>query len=198
GLADKFNRIWVYTGPVFDANPARFSTKNIAIPTAFFKIIVRESAPGSPQVLAILAPHDYTPANTDLWKYVTSVSRIEELTGLSLFPTPASPLPAQFFNTVEVRGWGTPFEGSTRPNVHVVKPSWDCTLAKGTLQTFQGAATSANSTVVSSSWTFGDGSYASGMTTSHTYTTSGTYTLTFTVQDALGVSNSLTRVITVN
>ena len=198
GLADKFNRVWIYTGPVFETNPARFSTKNIAIPTAFFKIIVREAAPGAPKVLAILAPHAYTPANTDLWKYVTSVARIEQLTGLSLFPAPASPLPAEFFTTVEVRGWGAPFEDTTLPNVHVIQPSWDCTVAKGTLQTFQGAATSATSTVISSSWTFGDGSSATGLATSHTYTTPGTYTVTFTVQDALGTSKSLTRVLTVN
>jgi len=198
GLADKFNRIWIYTGPVFTNNPARFSTKNIAIPTAFYKIIVRESAPGAPKVLAVLAPHDYTPANADLWKYVTSVTRVEELTGLSLFPAPASPLPAEFLTSVEVRGWGAPFEDTTRPNVHVVKPSWDCTLPAGTLENFQGAATSSNSTVVNSSWTFGDGSSASGLNTSHTYNTPGTYTVTFTAQDALGASNSITRVITVN
>ncbi|MBK8793262.1 MAG: DNA/RNA non-specific endonuclease [Holophaga sp.] len=198
GLADTFKRIWVYTGPVFESNPSRFSTKNIAIPVAFYKIIVRETAPGVPKVLAILAPHAYTPANADLPKYVTSVARVEELTGLSLFPAPASPLPAGFLTTVEVRGWGVPFEESTRPNVHVIKPSWDGPLAKGTLQSFQGAATSATSTVVSSSWTFGDGSTATGLTTSHTYTTAGTYTVTFTVQDALGATNSLTRIITVN
>jgi DNA/RNA endonuclease G (NUC1) len=198
GLADKFNRIWIYTGPVFTMNPARFSTKNIAVPTAFYKIIVRENAPGSPKVLAVLAPHDYTPANADLWKYVTSVARVEELTGLSLFPTPASPLPAEFLTSVEVRGWGAPFENTARPNVHMVRPSWDGPLAKGILQDFQGAATSSTSTVISSSWNFGDGSSASGLNTSHTYTTPGTYTVTFTAQDAQGASNSITRVITVN
>jgi len=198
GLAASFNRIWIYTGPVFATNPARFSTKNIAIPTAFYKIIVRESAPGAPKVLAVLAPHDYTPANADLWKYVTTVARVEELSGLSLFPGPATPLPADFLTSVEVRGWGAPFEVTTRPNVHMVKPSWDCTMAKGILQSFQGAATSSTSTVVSSSWTFGDGSTASGLNTSHTYTTPGTYTVTFTAQDALGTSSSITRVVTVN
>jgi len=198
GLADKFNRIWIYTGPVFEANPARFSTKNIAIPQAFFKVIVRETAPGAPKVLAILAPHAYTPPNADLWKHVTTVARIEELTGLSLFPAPSSPLPVEFLSTVDVRGWGAPFEESARPNVHMTKPSWDCTLPMGTLQSFQGAATSSTSTVVSSSWTFGDGGSASGLNATHTFNSPGTYTVTFTAQDALGASNSLTRVITVN
>lgn len=198
GLADKFNRIWIYTGPVFDANPARFSTKNIAIPTAFYKVIVREAAPGAPKVLAILAPHAYTPPNADLWKYVTSVARIQELTGLDLFPAPASPLPAEFTATAEVRGWGAPFEESARPNVHMVMPSWDCAMAQGTLLNFQGAATSSNSTVVSSAWTFGDGDSATGLNASHAYANPGTYTVTFTAQDALGASNTITRVITIN
>ena len=198
GLADKFNRIWIYTGPVFESNPARFSTKNIAIPTAFFKVIVRESAPGAPKVLAVLAPHAYTPPNADLWKYVTTVARIEELTGLNLFPAPTSPLPVEFLSTVEVRGWGAPFEESARPNVHMTKPSWDCTLPKGIPQSFQGATTSATSTVVGSSWTFGDGGSASGLNATHTYNSPGSYTVTFTAQDALGATNSLTRIITVN
>ncbi len=197
GLADTFKRIWVYTGPVFTSDPARFSTKNIAIPTAFYKIIVRETAPGAPKVLAVLAPHDYTPANADLWKYVTSVARIEELTGLSFFPSPASPLPATFLASVDVVGWGTSFENTAKPNVHVINPSWDCTLSSGTLQTFQAAATSSNSTVANSSWTFGDGATATGLSTSHAYATTGTFTVTFTAQDALGVSSAITRVITV-
>ena len=197
GLADTFKRVWIYTGPVFTSDPARFSSKNIAIPTAFYKIIVRETAPGAPRVLAILAPHDYTPANADLWKYVTSVARVEELTGLSFFPSPVSPLPANFLATVDVTGWGTAFENTAKPNVHVVNPSWDCTLSSGTLQAFQGATTSSNSAVTSCSWSFGDGGTATGLNASHAYATAGTYTVTFTAQDALGASNSITRVITV-
>ena len=65
-LAMTFGRTWIYTGPTFDASPAHItgvgSGANIAIPNGFYKIIVRETAPGVPRALAILTPHQPTPA----------------------------------------------------------------------------------------------------------------------------------------
>ena len=198
GLADTFNRIWVYTGPVFDAVPQRFGAPSIAIPSGFYKIIVREEAPGQPKVLAVLAPHAYTPANGDLWKYTTTVEHIEQIAHLDFFPTPTSPLPVEFKTTVDVRGWGLAFENTDKPNVHIVDPSWDTTVNVGDSLTFTGAATSSNSTVVSTSWTFGDGSTATTNPASHTFTSGGPVTVTFTATDGLGVTHSVTRVITVS
>jgi len=198
GLADKFNRIWIYTGPIFDAAPARMGSKNIAIPSGFYKVIVRESTPGQPKALAILAPHATVPPNADLWKYVSSVARVEELAKLKLFPQPTSPLPVEFTAQVDVRGWGAPFEQTAQPNVHIIEPSWDIAIPAGTPLTFRGDATSSASSIASVAWSFGDGTTATTMNATHTFASSGTYTVTFTAKDALGTSSSLTRVITVN
>lgn len=198
GLADKFNRIWIYTGPIFDANPTRMGSKSIAIPSGFYKVIVREAAPGQPKALAILAPHATVPPNADLWKYVTSVARVEELTKLNLFPQPSSPLPVAFTAQVDVRGWGAPFEQTAQPNVHIVEPSWDITIPVGTPLNFRGDATSSASTIASVAWNFGDGTTANTPNATRTYASSGSFTVTFTAKDALGVSTSLTRVVTVN
>ncbi|MEO8199567.1 MAG: S8 family serine peptidase [Gemmatimonadota bacterium] len=46
------------------------------------------------------------------------------------------------------------------------------------------------------SWAFGDGASGSGLTVSHSYTTSAAFTLTLTVKDALGQSSSATRTFT--
>jgi PKD repeat protein len=47
--------------------------------------------------------------------------------------------------------------------------------------------------IVTRSWNFGDGGSGSGLTASHTYAASGTYTATLTVADALGQTSSATR-----
>jgi DNA/RNA endonuclease G (NUC1) len=201
GLADTFNRIWIYTGPTFDASAALLpgATAPVRIPSGFWKVIVRETAPGQPRVVAILTPNRAGLAMTDAetQKYTTSVARIEELTGLDLFPGPTSPLPATFKTAVDVRGWGSAFEVTGKPNVHMVVPSWDIATTAGTTLTFQGDASSSNSTIATTNWAFGDGQTASGTTASHGYAAGGTYSVTFTATDGLGASNTITRVVTV-
>lgn len=199
GVFGAANRIWISTGPTFSANPARTAgntSKGMAIPEGFYKVMVREIG-GVPQALALLTPHEPVPANADVWKYVTSVARVEEVTGINLYPNLPDQTPAAFKTTVDVRGWGAPFEAAAKPNVHMVRPSWDITVPAGTTVTFDGAATRSGGTIASTTWSFGDGGTATGMSTAYAYTNGGTYTVTFTATDDLGASNSITRVITV-
>lgn len=201
GLADAFGRIWIYTGPTFDANPALLpgAAAPVRIPSGFWKVVVREAAPGQPRVLAILTPNrpGLAVSDAEIQKYTTSVSRIEALTGLDLFPAPTVPLPAGFRTEVDVRGWGTRFEAAGRPNVHMIQPSWDGTATVGASCTFQGQATSAGSSVASVRWDFGDGASAATPAAEHAYASNGAYSVVFTATDALGASSSITRVLTV-
>jgi DNA/RNA endonuclease G (NUC1)/ribonucleotide monophosphatase NagD (HAD superfamily) len=201
GVADASGRIWIYTGPVFDANPALLpgAVAPVRIPSGFWKVVVREAAPGQAKVLAVLTPNRSGLAASDagIQQYTTSVARIEALTGLDLFPSPAVPLPAGFKTDVDVRGWGSHFEVTGAPNVHMVEPSWDGTATVGVSYTFQGQATSSNSTVASVRWDFGDSTTATTPTATHTYTANGTYNATYTATDSLGASRSITRVLTV-
>ena len=59
------------------------------------------------------------------------------------------------------------------------------------------ASSDPDGTVVSYSWTFGDGGADSGASTSYTYTSAGTYTVTLTVTDDGGATGSTTRQIQV-
>ncbi len=214
GLTSFKGRIWVYTGSVFPASPVWWDSRvtpglRIAIPEACYKIVVHETVPGHPEVLAMLMPNVWglTNSTSTLTWYVTSLARIEALTGLEFFPNLATVAPGldipTWKATVDVRGWRTPFEQVTGPNVHMIQPSYDTTIDLGTSVTFDGAATphstaDAGTTIASATWTFGDGSPTStGFSTAHQYTSAGSFNATFTAQDSLGTSNTITRVIRV-
>jgi PKD repeat protein len=56
-------------------------------------------------------------------------------------------------------------------------------------------STDANGTVATYAWSFGDGSAGSGKTISHTYARAGGYTVTLTVTDNAGATNSASTVV---
>ena len=234
-FTNSFGRVWVYTGPIFaEAVVSPIGIRSIPVPSAFYNVIVRETETaggpvGTPKVLALITPHSTTiwdatlstPAYrnltlADCWKYVTTVDRVQALTGLTFFPSPASPLSAEFTSTVDVRGWGTTLEnGIGKPNVHIIEPSWDSTynlglplttvkVKTGTINQgikFIGQATTSGtgtaSTIASTTWTFGDGTTDNTPNTTHVYATPGDYTVTFTATDGADVSNTVSRRITI-
>jgi PKD repeat protein len=59
------------------------------------------------------------------------------------------------------------------------------------------ASIDADGAIVSYSWAFGDGSSGSGVTTSHSYASPGTYTVFLTVQDNHGASGTTSRQVIV-
>lgn len=236
GLTAIFGRVWIYTGPVFTGatdfwvpstevytkTPGSLpaGTLTIAIPTACYKIMVAEPAAGQtlPRVMAWMSANRAyaTTESADLWKYTTSVQRVEELTGIDFFPgLPHDAALDAWKASVDVRGWGAVFEKATGPNVHVLKPGWDLipittnpvlkgdTVRMGDPVDFVATVTpnSAGGTVDSTSgcsWTFGDATGTTpGLSTSHTYTTAGSFIATFSATDSLGNTNTITRVVTV-
>lgn len=113
--ADDFNSVWIIAGPIIYNNiPSKWlgeKEKNevlIAIPDAFFKIIVREIG-GRPDVLAFIYPqagigykrsggYDHTP-------YLTSVDIIEVLTGLDFFPNLPENIEDEIESLIQIRLW---------------------------------------------------------------------------------------------
>ena len=68
----------------------------------------------------------------------------------------------------------------------------------GTAVSFAGTgSTDAEGPIASYAWTFGDGSSGNGATVNKTYAAAGTFTVTLTVADSGGLTNSSTRSVTI-
>lgn len=202
GLADTFSQLWVVTGPVLDANPTRLPSQ-IAIPSAFYKIVVREKSAGEPAALAILTPHEDL-ETAAMPEYVTSIRRIEQLTGLNFFPDLPTATQEAFENAVDVRGWGAPFERSGSPvQASMVEPSWNLTVPSGTSVNFKGAAvtSTAGGSIATHSWSFGDGANATGASAAHTFTNLNplavTLTVSYTATDSAAATRTVSRQVKV-
>jgi len=73
----------------------------------------------------------------------------------------------------------------------------DQTVNAGTIATFDASASTDNMGIVSYEWDFGDGTTGIGITTTHTYTNPGNYTVTLTVRDAAGNIDTHSITVTV-
>lgn len=74
----------------------------------------------------------------------------------------------------------------------------DQTAYAGATVSFDGSQSTDDRGIVSYAWDFGDGATASGVTVSHIYAATGTYTVTLTVTDGGGLSASDTATVAVN
>ncbi len=85
-LAERYAPFTVITGPIFDKKPQFLpGYKMIAVPKAFYKIMIREDKNGgAPKVLAFVIPQTVF-GNEDLSQFLTSVRDIERQTGLDFF-----------------------------------------------------------------------------------------------------------------
>jgi endonuclease G len=84
------SRDWVYhnkslfivTGPVFTNNPTFFKNKKIAIPEAFYKVILDYSLP---QIKAIAFYIPHATSEQPLTNYMISIDSLEKITGIDFF-----------------------------------------------------------------------------------------------------------------
>ncbi len=84
--ADKYNSVWVVCGPVFfSQSPAMWLGEadevKVAIPDALYKIVIRETGSGI-ETLSFIFPNIIPKEEKDFRLYLTSMGRLEELTGL--------------------------------------------------------------------------------------------------------------------
>lgn len=77
--------VYVITGPIFRKNPPDKLNSGVAIPDEFYKIIAfKKGYFGTIKAVSFIFPQ--APENDDYMKYVTTIDKVEGLTGLEFFP----------------------------------------------------------------------------------------------------------------
>lgn len=98
--AKQYDAVYVITGSVLQEPTQRLPSGRVAVPSRFYKVMMRTAAIGTPDVLAIVLPHiPFTPgpeartaqqrskaSDAYLAAHTVSVKEIEHLTGLDLLP----------------------------------------------------------------------------------------------------------------
>jgi endonuclease G len=82
-FAVRLERVWVITGPIFEAAPKRLRG-GVEVPAAFYRIILDEES-GQPRALAFIAPQTAT-GRESLEAFLVSVRDVEAQTGLDFHP----------------------------------------------------------------------------------------------------------------
>ena len=97
-----YDSLYVITGGVLRKGLPAIGYEKVAVPDAFYKIVVR-GALSDPEVLAFLIPHEETAAQ--LSSFSVSVDQLERLTGIDFFPGLADVLEDQLESEVAVSSW---------------------------------------------------------------------------------------------
>ncbi len=96
-FAKTYGRVWTIDGPIYPKKPKTISDRDIHVPEATFKIIVRyDSAADQPRVIAFLVPQTAKQKDPAV-RYLASVDEIERRSGLDFF----SELPDELEDAIE-------------------------------------------------------------------------------------------------
>lgn len=98
----KYGTLYVITGGVLKENLKTIGDEKVTVPNQFYKILLDYTEPEI-KAIAFLMPNQNV--NEALYKYVVSIDKIEQLTGIDFFPN----LPDSIENSLEsksdYKGW---------------------------------------------------------------------------------------------
>jgi endonuclease G len=105
--AERFGQVWVICGPIFGSNLGTLKDGRVLIPDGCYKIVLRVDQNGAPHTLAFEMPQDlpWVHQQQMLLQYLTSISKIEQDTGISFFPDLPAGTRTTLENDVESRMW---------------------------------------------------------------------------------------------
>jgi endonuclease G len=102
---ERYGTVWVQVGPAYAAAPAR-RVGRLPVPDAFWMVVSEydETARGI-RAIAYVIPHEEKWRDAELTRYVVSVRKVEELTGLDFFPNLPKPAQDRLESTAAPRAW---------------------------------------------------------------------------------------------
>ncbi len=102
---ERYGTVWVQVGPVF-TSPSAKQVGRIPVPTSFWMVISEyEEAAHGIRAIAYLVPHEEKWRDAELTRYVVSIRRIEQLTGLDFFPKLPKATQDRLESTAAPRAW---------------------------------------------------------------------------------------------
>jgi endonuclease G len=80
--AVKYDSLYVVTGPIFDSVMPTIGPHRVAVPKAYYKVLLQKRK-GSWQGIGFILPNSNT--KVDFKEFATSIDKVEEITGIDFF-----------------------------------------------------------------------------------------------------------------
>lgn len=77
------NIIYIVCGPIYDSKPKTIGKNDVAIPTHFFKVLLRPNKTHGYETLGFIFPNE--DCDGDIYHYAVSIDEVEQLTGHDFF-----------------------------------------------------------------------------------------------------------------
>lgn len=100
--ASKYKEVYVVTGGVLENDLETIGSEDVAVPKYFYKVLVA-SINGKTKMIGFLMPH--SDSDEPIYKFVTSVDKIEKMTGVDFFPKMNDKLENQLEKSVDYKDW---------------------------------------------------------------------------------------------
>jgi endonuclease G len=100
--ASKYDGVYVITGGVLTNNLKTIGSEDVSVPKYFYKILLDNSR-GEYKVIAFLLPHESS--ERPLNKFVVSVDKIEQMTGINFFPNLPDSIENKLEKANDYKGW---------------------------------------------------------------------------------------------
>lgn len=83
GWARKYGDVYIACGPIYEGNPITIGRNRVAVPTAFFKVILCMRGQGAPKSIGFIYPN--ATASRKMFSYAMTVDEVERRTGIDFF-----------------------------------------------------------------------------------------------------------------
>lgn len=100
--AMQYHSVYIVSGPIVGPNPKRIGKNKIAVPDAFFKVVLLDGLTGAQAIGFIIKQEK---GNRPLKSYAVTIDSVESLTGINFFPGLPDELENKIESTFNPRQW---------------------------------------------------------------------------------------------